>query len=67
MPAFSTFLPTMKPVMFCRNRSGTRRSQQSSMKCAPFCADSLNRMPLLAMMPTGIPYRRAKPVTSVDP
>jgi hypothetical protein len=36
MPAFSTFLPTMKPVMFCRKRSGTRRSQQSSMKCAPF-------------------------------
>jgi hypothetical protein len=24
MPAFSTFLPTMKPVMFCRKRSGTR-------------------------------------------
>ena len=26
---------------------------QSSMKCAPFSADSENRMPLLATMPTG--------------
>jgi hypothetical protein len=31
------------------------RWQHSSMKCAPFCALSLNRMPLLAMMPTGMP------------
>jgi hypothetical protein len=28
---------------------------------------SENRMPLLAMMPTGMPSMRAKPVTSVVP
>ena len=37
------------------------------MKCAPFSADSENRMPLLATMPTGWPWMRAKPVTSVVP
>ena len=30
------------------------RWQHSSMKCAPFSADSENRMPLLARIPTGI-------------
>ena len=44
----------MKPVMFCRKTSGTRRLQQSSMKCAPFCADSAKRTPLFARIPTGI-------------
>jgi hypothetical protein len=53
----------MKPVMFCRNTSGILRWQHSSMKCAPLTADSLNRMPLLAMMPTGMPSMRAKPQT----
>ena len=53
MPPASYFLPTMKPVMFCRNRSGMPRCAHSSMKCAPFSADSENRMPLLATMPTG--------------
>ena len=53
MPSFSTLRPTMKPVMFCRNTSGTLRWQHSSMKCAPFCADSENRMPLLASTATG--------------
>ena len=67
MPPSSYFLPTMKPVMFCRKRSGTRRSQHSSMKCAPLSADSEKRMPLLARMPTGMPCRCAKPVTSVVP
>jgi hypothetical protein len=67
MPLFSAFLPTMKPVMFWRNTSGTPRWAHSSMKCAPFCADSPKRMPLLATMPTGIPWRWAKPVTSVLP
>jgi hypothetical protein len=57
----------MKPVMFCRKTSGTLRWQHSSMKCAPFCALSPNRMPLLAMMPTGMPSMCAKPVTSVAP
>jgi hypothetical protein len=53
MPPFSYLRPTMKPVMFCRNSSGMPRCAHSSMKCAPFCADSPNRMPLLATMPTG--------------
>src|SRR5438132_1231353 len=34
-PRFSYSLPTMKPVMFCKNTSGIRRWQQSSTKCAP--------------------------------
>ena len=53
MPAFSYSRPTMKPVMFCRNTSGMPRWLHSSMKCAPLSADSQNRMPLLATMPTG--------------
>jgi len=57
----------MKPVMFCKNTSGILRWQHSSMKCAPLSADSLNRMPLLAMMPTGMPSMRAKPHTRVLP
>jgi hypothetical protein len=60
MPSFSYLRPTMKPVMFCRKTSGTLRWQHSSMKCAPFWALSLNRMPLLAMMPTGMPSMWAK-------
>lgn len=67
MPPASYSLPTMKPEMFCRNTSGIERLSHSSMKCAPFIADSLNRMPLLAMMPTGCPWMRAKPVTRVGP
>ena len=53
MPPCSDFFPTMKPVMFCRKTSGTPRRLHNWMKCAPFCADSENRMPLLAMIPTG--------------
>ncbi len=53
MPPCSYLRPTMKPVMFCRNTSGMLRWVHSSMKCAPFSADSENRMPLLAMMPIG--------------
>ena len=34
----------MKPVMFCRNTSGMPRWSHSSMKCAPFSADSENRI-----------------------
>ncbi|MCY1180399.1 hypothetical protein D9M73_208390 [compost metagenome] len=67
MPPASYFCPTMKPVMFCRNSSGMPRWHASSMKCAPLSADSENRMPLLAMMPTGWPCTCAKPVTSVLP
>ena len=67
MPSFSYLRPTMKPVMFCKNTSGIFRWQQSSMKCVAFSADSLNKMPLLAMMPTGMPSICAKPQTSVVP
>mmetsp|Transcript_22770 Transcript_22770/g.73268 ORF Transcript_22770/g.73268 Transcript_22770/m.73268 type:complete len:234 (-) Transcript_22770:667-1368(-) len=67
MPPFSYLRPTMNPVMFCRNSSGMPRWEHSSMKCAPFTALSLNRIPLLATMPTGLPYRRAKPVTREVP
>src|ERR687888_451409 len=48
IPPASYSLPTMKPVMFCRKRSGTRRLQASSTKCAPLAADSPKRTPLLA-------------------
>src|SRR6266404_1166484 len=65
MPPCSYFLPTMKPVMFCKKRSGTPRAQQSSMKCVVLSADSEKRTPLFAMMPTGYPCRCAKPVTIV--
>jgi hypothetical protein len=37
------------------------------MKWAPLRELSENRMPLLAMMPTGMPWIHAKPVTSVVP
>ena len=53
MPSCSYCLPTMKPVMFCRNRSGTSDWLHSWMNCAPLAAESGNRMPLLARMPTG--------------
>ena len=55
----------MKPVMFCRNTSGTPRRLQSSMKCVAFSADSENSTPLLATMPTRKPCRRANPQTIV--
>jgi hypothetical protein len=67
MPPCSYSRPTMKPVMFCRNSSGMPRWSHSSMKCAPFIADSANRTPLLATMPTGWPWMCAKPVTRVSP
>ena len=65
MPPRSYCLPTMKPVMFCRKISGTPRMLHSSMKCVALSADSENSTPLLAMMPTRKPWRRAKPQTSV--
>ena len=36
MPPASYFEPTMKPVMFCRKRSGMPRWQHSSMKLGAF-------------------------------
>ena len=53
MPPASYSLPTMKPVMFCRKTSGTRRLHASSMKCAPFCELSAKSTPLFARIPTG--------------
>ncbi len=67
MPSFSYLRPTMKPVIFCRNTSGILRWQHSSMKWAPLSADSENRMPLLAMMPTLMPKMWAKPQIRVVP
>jgi hypothetical protein len=51
MPWRSYSLPTMKPVMFCRNTIGTRFSLQSVKKCAPFNELSLNSTPLFARIP----------------
>jgi len=45
----------MNPVMFCKNTNGILRRSHSSMKCAPFNADSENSTPLLATIPTGVP------------
>ena len=67
MPPASYFRPTMKPVIFCRKISGMPRWLHSSMKCAPFSALSENRIPLLAIRPTGWPQICAKPQTSVVP
>jgi hypothetical protein len=57
----------MKPEMFCRKTSGMLRRSQSSMKCAAFRDDSLKRIPLLAMTPTGWPSRWANAQTTVVP
>ncbi len=67
IPPSSYSLPTMKPAMFWRNTSGTLRWSQSWMKCAAFNADSLNRIPLFATIPTRKPMIRPKPQTSVSP
>ncbi|MOA00795.1 hypothetical protein D3C78_1201700 [compost metagenome] len=57
----------MKPVMFCRNSRGMARLLHSWIKWAPFWALSLWSTPLLARIPTGMPWMRANPVTSVVP
>lgn len=67
MPPASASDPTMNPEMFCRKTKGMPRWSQSSMKCAPFSADSLNSTPLFATIPTGCPCSRANPVTRVVP
>jgi hypothetical protein len=68
MPPASYFEPTMKPVMFCRKTSGIFRcAAQLDEVRALDCALSENRMPLLAMMPPGMPWMWAKPQTSVSP
>ena len=61
MPPASASRPTMKPEMFCRKSSGMPRWSQSSMKCAPFMADSLNSTPLFATMPIGVPVEVREP------
>ena len=66
MPPFSYSLPTMKPLMFCRKTIGVLRWLQSSMKWAPLRADSENRMPLLATIPTSWPQILANPQTRVS-
>jgi hypothetical protein len=56
----------MNPEMFWKNSSGMPRRSHSSMKCAAFKADSENRMPLLAMIPSGWPSRCANAHTTVS-
>ncbi len=67
MPPSSACLPTINPVMFCKKSSGIFRFAHSSTKCAPFCADSENKIPLLATIPISCPSIRANPQTSVVP
>ena len=67
MPPDSYWRPTIKPEIFCKNNNGILRWAQSSMKCAPLSALSENKIPLLPMIPIGIPQRWAKPVTKVVP
>ncbi len=67
MPPASYSRPTMKPLMFCRNSSGTPRWSQSSTKWAAFSELSLKRIPWLAITPTGWPWRCPKPQTTVVP
>ena len=67
IPSCSYFLPTMNPVVFCKNKSGVWLWLQSWMNCAPLFADSLKSVPLLARIPTGKPWMCAQPHTSVEP
>ena len=67
MPRCSYSRPTINPVTFCKKISGIRRWQATSTKCAALRALSEKRTPLLAMIPTGCPCRRAKPQTMVVP
>jgi len=41
-------------AMFCKNSNGILRLSQSSMKCEPFTADSLNSTPLFGDDPDGM-------------
>ena len=65
MPPRSTWAPTMKPVMFCRNTRGIFWVAHSSMKWVALSALSPNSTPLLATRPQGMPSTWAKPVTRV--
>ena len=55
----------MNPEIFWRNIKGILRWAHNSMKWVPFSADSVNKMPLFPIIPTGCPHILAKPVTSV--
>jgi len=44
-----------KPVIFCKKIRGILRCEHNSMKCAPFNADSENKIPLFATIPTLYP------------
>jgi hypothetical protein len=57
----------MKPVMFCRNSSGMLALRAELDEVRGLLALSLNRMPLLAMIPTGIARDVGEAVTSVVP
>ena len=49
--ATTHFFPTMKPVMFCTNSSGTPRCEQIWMKCAALSDESKKRIPLHYITP----------------
>ncbi len=54
MPPSSYSLPTMYPVVLCRNRSGVFDRFASWMNWVAFCDSSLNSTPrALARMPIG--------------
>ncbi len=54
MPRCSYSLPTMYPVVFCRNSRGTSVWLQSWMNCVALLDSSLNRTPRwLASTPIG--------------
>ena len=61
MPSFSYLRPTMKPVMFCKN---TKRDLALAAQLDEVRAFqgrlAENKMPLLAMMPTGMPFDARK-------
>lgn len=66
MPYINHGLPCCLPTEKAHSMR-TSEAQGSPVKLVPFRADSENRTPLLATMPTGSPYNLPKPVTSVAP
>ena len=60
-------MPNILPVMFCKNKRGIFRWQQSCIKWVPFNADSENKTPLLPIIPTGMPITLENPHTKVSP
>ncbi|MNP32706.1 hypothetical protein D3C76_1259040 [compost metagenome] len=62
-PSCSDSVPTMKPVVLCRNSSGTLPCSQSWMNCAALAAPWGVMGPLLPIRPQGRPSIRRWPQT----